>query len=82
MTICLAVGVVEGPEAEVDDNYEEIHMDKQVYTPLKDKTPYGWHFEQNVVDPRGKCYALKASEGSGNRVKVLLYEELDAKIYN
>jgi len=48
----------------------------QILTPLKGMTMYGWHFEQNVVDPRGKCYALKASEGSGNRIKVLLYEEL------
>jgi hypothetical protein len=47
-----------------------------VITPLKDMTPYGWHFEQNVVDPRGKCYALKSSEGSGNKVKVILYKDL------
>lgn len=51
-------------------------MEGKVLTPLKDRTPYGRHFEQNVVDPAGKCYALKSSEGSGNKVKVILYKEL------
>lgn len=47
-----------------------------VITPLKDMAPYEWHFEQNVADPRGNCYALKSSEGSGNKVKVILYKDL------
>ena len=45
-----------------------------VITPLKGLTPYGWHFEQNVVSPKGKTYALKASEGSGNRIKVIIFQ--------
>jgi len=52
-------------------------QDFKVITPLKGKTPYGWHFEQNVVLPNGKTYALKSSEGSGNRIKVVLVEYAD-----
>lgn len=48
--------------------------DSKVITPLKGMTPYGWHFEQNVASPKGKTYALKSSEGSGNRIKVILVE--------
>lgn len=48
----------------------------QILTPLKGMTMYGRYFVHNVVDTRGKCYVLKASEGSSNRIKVLLYEEL------
>lgn len=47
----------------------------KVITPLKGRTPYGWNFEQNVVDAKGKTYALKSSNGSGNRIKVILNEE-------
>jgi len=43
-----------------------------VINPLKDKTPYGWHFEQNVYDSEGICRSLKASEGSGNKPKVMI----------
>ena len=51
---------------------------KHVITPLKGKTPFGWHLEQNIVDVHGKTYALKSSEGSGNRIKILIYEDVDA----
>ena len=44
----------------------------QVYNPLKDKTQYGWHFEQEVYLPKGIARALKAGGGSGNIPKVIL----------
>lgn len=42
----------------------------KVINPLKDKTEYGWHFEQNVYDSNGITRALKAGGGSGNIPKV------------
>ena len=39
--------------------------------PLKDKTPYGWHFEQQVYDENGITRTIKAGEGSGNIPKVI-----------
>lgn len=42
-----------------------------VINPLKDKTSYGWHFEQNVYNENSCCRTLKASEGSGNKSKVV-----------
>ena len=44
----------------------------EVINPLKDKTPYGWHFEQNVYDPNGMIRAIKAGGGSGNIPKVII----------
>lgn len=43
-----------------------------VINPLKDKTPYGWHFEQAVYDPNGITRAVKAGGGSGNIPKVIV----------
>ena len=45
--------------------------DKLINNPLKGKTKYGWHFEQNVYDDESCCRTLKASEGSGNKPKVI-----------
>jgi DNA (cytosine-5)-methyltransferase 1 len=42
-----------------------------VVNPLKGKSDYGWHFEQNVYDENGITRALKSSEGSGNKPKVI-----------
>ncbi len=42
----------------------------EIKNPLKGKTNYGWHFEQNVYDKNGISRSLKASEGSGNKPKV------------
>lgn len=40
--------------------------------PLKGKTPYGWHFEQNVYSEDSRCCrSVKAGEGSGNMLKVI-----------
>lgn len=44
----------------------------KVINPLKDKTHYGWHFEQNVYDAEGITRALKAGGGSGNIPKVIV----------
>lgn len=46
----------------------------KVINPLKGKTPYGWHFEQQVYDTRGIARAVKSGGGSGNIPKVLIYE--------
>src|SRR5699024_4542216 len=37
-----------------------------ITNPLKGKTEYGWHFEQEVYDEKGITRALKAGGGSGN----------------
>ena len=43
----------------------------KVINPLKDKTEYGWHFEQEVYDENGLARAVKAGGGSGNIPKVI-----------
>lgn len=48
--------------------------------PLKDKTPYGWHFEQNVYDPNGITRSVKAGGGSGNIPKIILGGNMNLKI--
>src|SRR5690554_711013 len=42
-----------------------------VVNQLKNKTQYGWHFEQNVYDENGITRSLKSSQGSGNTPKVV-----------
>lgn len=42
-----------------------------VINPLKDKTEYGWHFEQAVYDPQGITRTVKANGGSGNIPKTI-----------
>jgi len=42
-----------------------------ICNPIKDKSNKGWHFEQNVFDETGISRSLKASEGSGNRLKII-----------
>lgn len=49
-------------------------MSKEIINPLKGKTDYGWHFEQNVYDPQGLCRAIKSGGGSGNIPKVIINE--------
>ena len=39
--------------------------------PLKGKTQFGWHFEQNVYSEESEIRSLKSSEGSGNKPKVI-----------
>ncbi|CUR63908.1 DNA cytosine methyltransferase [Leuconostoc gasicomitatum] len=43
-----------------------------VINPLKGKSDYGWHFEQEVHDDQGLCRTVKANGGSGNIPKVIL----------
>ena len=44
----------------------------EIINPLKDKTKFGWHFEQAVYDENGITRSLKSSEGSGNKAKVII----------
>lgn len=50
---------------------QKVVVEAKVMNPLKDKTPYGWHFEQAVYDPNGIARAVKAGGGSGNIPKVI-----------
>ena len=48
------------------------NVEKDIINPLKDKTPYGWHFEQNVYSEDSKCCrTVKSGGGSGNIPKVI-----------
>ena len=69
MTSSSTVLVLEEREGELSLN-DEI----KVINPLKGKTEYGWHFEQEVYDPSGIARALKAGGGSGNIPKTVLKE--------
>ena len=42
-----------------------------VSNPLKGKTDYGWHFEQQVYEENGITRTVKAGGGSGNMPKVI-----------
>lgn len=48
-----------------------------IINPLKNKSPYGWHFEQNVYDVDGITRSVKAGGGSGNIPKILIGENMD-----
>lgn len=57
---------------------KEIHFqepkiveESRVINPLKNKTNYGWHFEQQVYDENCITRTIKSGEGSGNIPKVL-----------
>lgn len=45
--------------------------------PLKGKTEYGWHFEQQVYDANGIARTIKASGGSGNIPKVITHDVVE-----
>ena len=47
----------------------------QILNPLKGKTDFGWHFEQEVFLADGIARAVKSGSGSGNIPKVIVYEE-------
>lgn len=61
------------------DNYV---VEPKVINPLKDKTEYGWHFEQQVYDEDGIARAVKAGGGSGNVPKVIEPEGFVEKAYS
>ena len=54
-----------------------VNDELRVLNPLKDKTPYGWHFEQAVYNENGITRALKAGGGSGNIPKVITNDEIN-----
>lgn len=51
--------------------------DDMIINPLKGKTPYGWHFEQNVYDVNGEVRSVKAAQGSGNILKIIEEEQME-----
>lgn len=51
-----------------------------IINPLKNKSPYGWHFEQNVYDTNGLIRSVKAGGGSGNIPKVILGGNMNLRI--
>jgi DNA-cytosine methyltransferase len=53
----------------ITDNRE---TESGIVNPLKNKSEFGWHFEQNVYSIDSKTRALKSSEGSGNKPKVII----------
>lgn len=50
--------------------------------PLKGKTKYGWHFEQEIFDSNGLLRTLKAGGGSGNIPKIIETQNLKAQLCN
>lgn len=48
-----------------------------IINPLKGKTSYGWHFEQNIYSINSITRALKAGGGSGNIPKVITVGSFD-----
>jgi site-specific DNA-cytosine methylase len=59
-----AMGEGGGHTPMVEDN-------PKVINPLKNKTDYGWHFEQAVYDVDGLRRSLKSGSGSGNIPKII-----------
>lgn len=55
----------------VGDNFNDTTNIESIINPLKDKTPYGWHFEQQVYDVDGIARTVKAGGGSGNIPKIV-----------
>lgn len=55
------------------DDVGVVVEDSTVNNPLKGKTDYGWHFEQNVYAEDSQCCrSIKSAEGSGNIPKLLI----------
>ena len=52
----------------------------QIVNPLKGRTEYGWHFEQNVYTVGSIVRAIKSGEGSGNIPKVIEESYEDGQI--
>lgn len=50
--------------------------------PLKGKTKYGWHFEQEIFDSNGLLRTLKAGGGSGNIPKIIETQNLKTQLCN
>lgn len=49
-----------------------VNVDNDIKNPLKGKTEFGWHFEQNVYAEESKCTrTVMAGQGSGSRAKII-----------
>ena len=57
--------------ADSNGTYVSKRQTQEIMNPLHNKTPYGWHFEQNVYDDKGILRSLKAGGGSGNMPKII-----------
>lgn len=47
-----------------------------IENPLKGKSEYGWHFEQNVYFPKSIVPSIKAGGDTGNIPKIIVRENL------
>lgn len=54
----------------------------KIINPLKGKTGYGWHFEQNIYSEESISRTVKASGGSGNTLKIIQTHKLKSKTRN
>lgn len=63
----------------VNDIGVVVKGNRKIYNPLKDKTPYSWHFEQEVYLDKGSVRTLKAGGGSGNIPKVIVKDNRNKK---
>lgn len=52
-------------------DYKQPKQILEVINPLKDRTTYGWHFEQQVYGAEGIARTVKAGGGSGNIPKII-----------
>lgn len=58
--------------AREDGSGQPVIKISDIDNPLKDKTKYGWHFEQNVYSEDSNCTrSIMAGQGSGSRAKIL-----------
>ena len=71
----------ETPHAQSEANRGGLYLrafmkipEARIKNPLKGKSDYGWHFEQNIYSKDSECRSLKAGEGSGNMPKVIVPE--------
>lgn len=55
----------------VATDYKQPKQILEVINPLKDRTTYGWHFEQQVYGVEGIARTVKAGGGSGNIPKIV-----------
>lgn len=57
-------------------------VEPKIINPLKGKTGYGWHFEQNIYSEESISRTVKASGGSGNTLKIIQTHKLKSKTRN
>ena len=64
-------GTIHSSSGQGGNTDQYVQQGSMIKNPLKGKTDYGWHFEQNVFTEDSHTRALKSSEGSGNKPKVI-----------